>query len=267
MREVARRLGATRAGHAGTLDPAAVGLLILLFGEATKIADWLVGCDKEYLARVRLGRATDTCDAEGRLIAEALVPPGALDPVFIEQSLARYRGEVLQEPPAFSALKRGGRTLMDLARAGEPVSVEPRPVICHALELLGVEGQDIRLRLHVGRGYYVRALARDLGHTLGVPAHLAWLRRTKVGPFLVEEACGPDAASPARLLSIPAALPGTPRVSLNPAEARLVAQGRPVPAAPGAGDRAVLLDEEGIPRALAVRDGLVWKVHRGLNLG
>ena len=178
-------LGAKKAGHAGTLDPLASGLLVLLFGEATKVAGPLLDEDKEYLATVRLGVKTRTGDAEGEVIGtkDSRISEAQLAP-----ALARFVGEIEQVPPMYSALKRAGVPLYALARRGESVERPARRVRISEIENLGFTAPDLRLRVRCSKGTYIRALAEDIGDALGSYAHLAALRRTASGQFRVEEA-------------------------------------------------------------------------------
>ena len=185
---VRRVLDLRRAGHTGTLDPFATGVLVVCLGRATRLARFLAEGDKLYEAEVHLGFATSTDDLEG----EPLGPPGQPD-VSREAVLAacaRLVGPQLQRPPAFSAKRVGGRRAYDLARAGRPTQPDPVPVIVHALEVLVFEGSRLEIRVRCSPGTYVRAIARDLGEALGTGAHLAALRRTESGGF------GLDAALP-----------------------------------------------------------------------
>jgi tRNA pseudouridine55 synthase len=195
-----RRVLDTRAvGHAGTLDPAATGVLVVVVGEGTKLTPYLSAEDKSYETTVSFGKATDTLDAEGTVVAEAPIPPPlardlaalatrnqAEGPVAAALAAERTRRE--QVPPAFSAIKVAGRPAYRQARQGEPVDLAPRPVEIHALDVISADATALTLRLVVSKGYYVRALARDLGSALGVPAHLSMLRRTRSGGFALEEA-------------------------------------------------------------------------------
>ncbi|MBN2197129.1 MAG: tRNA pseudouridine(55) synthase TruB [Polyangiaceae bacterium] len=183
-------------GHAGTLDPMATGVLLILIGEATKLSSYLTLEDKRYAAEVSLGRSTDTWDAEGSTTASIVLDQGWLDPAALATALAAERARTAQVPPVFSAIKVGGRAAHRLSRAGRPPDLEPRPVAIRNLRLLHGTDATLALELVVSKGYYVRSLARDLGERLGVPAHLSQLRRLASGPFTCAEAVPwpPDAA-------------------------------------------------------------------------
>lgn len=183
-----RRAFATRSvGHAGTLDPMATGVLLLLVDEATKLSPFLTLDDKRYLAEIRLGADTDSLDADGIVLAEAPIPAGLTDAA-VRAALAPMVGEVEQEAPAVSAIKVEGRALHERFRRGEAVRGPVRRVVLHGAEVLEVGPATIRLEVHCGKGYYVRSLARDLARALGTVGHLAALRRTASGPFRVEGA-------------------------------------------------------------------------------
>lgn len=202
----ARRLYRTRAiGHAGTLDPMASGVLVLLFGEGTKLSNYLTLQSKRYTARVKLGRSTTTDDACGEVLEERALPPGAVTQQALDAALAAERARREQVPPPVSAIKVAGERAHRLARAGRPPELEPRPVAVHELTLTAFDGEDIELQLHVSKGYFVRALARDLGQRLGYPAHLSALRRTASGAFDISEAQAWPAAEPLPLLPVAAA--------------------------------------------------------------
>lgn len=263
--DVQRRLGVGKAGHAGTLDPAASGLLVVLLEEGTKLSVWATGCDKRYVATIQFGVATDTLDREGAVTEEVVVPAGWLTWERVEAALPALVGDVQQVPPIYAAIKRDGRSLMSRARAGEPVEVEARAVTCHALDLLDLDAGAgrCRLRVHCGKGYYVRSLARDLGAELGLPAHLAALRRTQVGAWRVEEAVEVTAVSAERVVPLGRALPGVAIEVLDAAGAEAVGYGRQVPATVD-GARAILVDMAGAALAMAERthEGR-WRVARG----
>jgi tRNA pseudouridine55 synthase len=183
---VRRMFGAQKAGHAGTLDPLATGVLPIALGEATKTVPYAVDGLKEYQFTVRWGVETDTDDAEGCPVATSDARPGR---AAIEALLPRFTGEVLQTPPVFSAVKIAGERAYDLARAGEAVELEPRPVQIDALEVVDCPDPDTTIfAAECGRGTYVRALARDMGRALGCYGHVTALRRLRVASFTVAEA-------------------------------------------------------------------------------
>ena len=183
LQAVKRLLNADKAGHAGTLDPLASGLLPLLFGEATKFAQFGLDSIKEYLAEVRLGVSTDTGDAEGQVLEKL---PVNVDETGLAQVLARFRGAIEQVPPMYSALKHEGQPLYALARAGQTVERAARQVTVHELDLLQRAGDVLHLRIRCSKGTYVRQLAIDIGLALGTVAHLAALRRTAVAGFRLD---------------------------------------------------------------------------------
>jgi len=182
---VKRLFGAKKAGHAGTLDPLASGCLPIAFGEATKTVPYIMDGRKTYRFTVRFGIETDTDDAEGKAVATSDLRPSDAD---IVAALDAFRGEILQVPPAYSALKIGGERAYDLAREGEVVELKARPVTIFSLELVERPDADHAvLEAKCGKGTYVRAIARDLGRALGSCGHVSALRRTSVGPFLEED--------------------------------------------------------------------------------
>jgi len=181
LQRVRHLFGASKAGHTGSLDPMATGLLPVCFGEATKIAGFLLGSRKAYDAEVRLGVTTTTDDAEGDVVATRPVP--VADDAEIEAALATLRGRIVQTPPVYSAIKQGGVALYKRARRGEDVDVPSREVQIDRLDLIERAGDRLRLHVECGSGTYVRSLARDLGARLGCGAHLAGLRRVWVEPF------------------------------------------------------------------------------------
>ena len=248
VQRVRRLLRAEKAGHTGTLDPAATGVLAVCLDDAVKIQQWLVEGDKQYEATVAFGVATDTEDAQGEVLARG--DPAGIDPAALREALSGFLGEIEQVPPMYSAVRVGGRRLHEAARAGEEVARAPRRVRVHALDLVAMEPLRegiLQARIHVscGKGTYVRTLAADLGRALGVPAHLAALRRTRAGPFGIDgalplgevEALGREGPGPlrARLVSPADALAFLPTERLSRAEARDLAHGKAV-ARPGAAD-------------------------------
>jgi len=215
-----------KVGHAGTLDPFATGVLVALVGDATRLSDLAMRLPKTYAATVAFGKETDTLDPEGEVVAER--DPGAA-PADLHAVAARFVGEIEQVPPAYSALKIGGRRAYKLARGGAPVEPAARSVRVHAIDVREVVWPEVRLRVVCGAGFYVRAFARDLGREIGLPAHLATLRRTHVGPFT--EGHAPEDVAWDRLVPseriVEAA--GLAWIDLPPADARAFAAGGAVP--------------------------------------
>lgn len=248
----------TRVGHTGTLDPLATGLLILCVGAATRLARFLAGLDKEYLATIRLGVATDTYDADGTVLEQHPVPElSEARLIEVLEPLAGRRGMV---PPPFSAKKRGGERLYRAARRGAPVAVEPVEVTIHKLELAGFGGETVDLRVHCSAGTYVRALAHELGQALGCGGHLLALRRTRVGEFQDSQATalGPLEAGlrggqiDRYLLPPEAAMPQLPELTLDGEALKKVTHGGDIEA-PARG----ALPPNGLVRLLAGAGELV----------
>ncbi|MCE8042606.1 tRNA pseudouridine(55) synthase TruB [Halomonas daqingensis] len=181
LQRVRRLLQAQKAGHTGTLDPMATGLLPVCLGEATKFSAHLLEADKVYRTRVQLGAVTDTGDAEGEVIERCAVP--SLTAADVERVLERFRGEIEQTPPMYSALKHQGRKLYELAREGKSVERAVRRVTVYDARLLAFEGDAFELEVRVSKGTYVRTLAEDIGRALGSGAHITALRRLGTGPF------------------------------------------------------------------------------------
>ena len=234
-----RLLKTSRIGHTGTLDPLATGLLVLLVGPATRLAQFLAGDGKEYIADVRLGVATPTYDAQS--LAEGVRCPTPdiryPRPAELDAVLDRFRGSFLQTPPAYSAKKVAGVAAYEKARRNQPLDLKPVEVTVHQLERLPVPDTDrtlVRLRVAASAGFYVRSLAHDLGQALGCGAHLEALRRTRAGGFAVENAApldvlqaeGADAA--ARMLSVNTLLAAFPAVTLTSEGLRRAANGNPL---------------------------------------
>ena len=190
IRKLRRALGVRRMGHTGSLDPIATGVLVVCVGNSTRIVDMLMAAEKEYLAKVRFGAATDTYDSEGEIVHTG-EPPSDLSSA-VEEFLPRYRGKIMQSPPPYSAAKKDGIPLYKLARRGELVEVPPREVEVRELELLEIDGAEARMRIVCGKGTYVRAIANDLGRDLGCGAHLVGLVRSRNGVFRVEDALEVD---------------------------------------------------------------------------
>lgn len=237
LQRARRLLNAAKAGHTGTLDPMATGLLPLTFGEATKFSQMLLDADKTYEAVVQLGVETDSGDAEGKVLATR---PVTVDRAALEAALARFRGEIEQVPPMYSALKRDGKALYEYARAGIELEREARRVTIHALDLLDFDGERFALRVHCSKGTYIRSLAMDIGAALGCGAHLAALRRTAIGGFDLAgavtlealEAAG-EGGRDALLAPVDALVADFPVLKLDEEAARALLQGRTL-ALPGA---------------------------------
>ena len=225
-------LNAAKAGHTGTLDPMATGLLPLCFGEATKFAGTLLNADKRYEAAIRLGVRTNTGDAEGQELERR---PVAVTRGQAEAVLARFTGDILQVPPMHSALKRDGRPLYEYARKGIEVERQPRPVSIHSLKLASFDGEVLEVAVDCSKGTYIRTLAEDIGAALDCGAHLAALRRTRIGPLRLEsavtletlEASAPGARE-ALLRPLDDLLAVLPRVALDAAAAARFAKGQSV---------------------------------------
>jgi tRNA pseudouridine55 synthase len=247
-------LKAQKAGHAGTLDPAATGVLALAFGEATKTVAVLTDALKCYRFEVTFGTETSTDDAEGEVLASSDQRPSTED---IAEALAAFRGEILQVPPQVSAVKVDGARAYDLAREGEVFELAARPLWVESLELIERPDADhVVLEMVCGKGGYVRAIARDLGRALGTLAHVHWLRRTWSGPFDAEDGLtwedilrlGEEGTLEERLLPIEAALADMPKVEATADGARRIKLGNP-----GA--------------VFDIAEGEVWAAHQGQALG
>jgi tRNA pseudouridine55 synthase len=269
----ARRLAGkgVKVGHAGTLDPAATGVLPVALGRATRLIEHLADARKGYRGLVRLGITTTTDDAEGEVIATAQLPP--LSDEQVEAAAAALRGEVMQAPPIYSALHHEGKRLYELARAGQQVELAPRPVSVYSLTWAWAAPDTLRIEVECGKGTYIRSLARDLGAALGCGAHLASLERTFVGPFALADAVALDElmAEPSRLpgLLLPpeTAVIGWPVLTLHADDARRVRNGLPVSLAGPPGEshdeakplRARAHGPDGALLALMRRDGELWR--------
>ncbi|ART63560.1 tRNA pseudouridine(55) synthase TruB [Kushneria marisflavi] len=233
LQQVRRLFQAQKAGHTGTLDPMATGLLPICLGEATKFSSWLLDADKRYLADVRLGAVTDTGDREGAILKECAVP--SLSDGDIESALSGFLGEIDQVPPMYSALKHQGRPLYEHARAGREIARAPRRVSIYDIALTSRYAQGFSLDVSVSKGTYIRTLAEDLGEWLGCGAHLEGLRRLRTGPFddsnmLDIEALESmsDEQRLERLLPVDALISHLPALSTDDDGARRILQGQPI---------------------------------------
>jgi len=230
---VKRTLGVRKAGHAGTLDPMATGLLIVGLGKATRLLGYLSGDDKQYEATIRLGQATTSDDAEGEPLAEPVDATGLSDQV-IADAIDHYRGAIDQVPSAVSAIKVAGQRAYALVRSGQAVDLPARPV---RIDRFVVEGRtdtagwvDLAVRIDCSTGTYIRALARDLGRDLGVGGHITQLRRIRVGQFEVANAVGLDDVTPTAVGDLATlARAVAPSVEVDPATARAVTFGQGIP--------------------------------------
>ncbi|MBN9683400.1 MULTISPECIES: tRNA pseudouridine(55) synthase TruB [unclassified Corallococcus] len=269
VRQVRGLLKVKKAGHTGTLDPMATGVLPVCLGEATKVAGIITEGDKAYDAVVRLGIETDTQDAQGKPTAQAPVPP--LTAALLETVLARFRGTFDQVPPMYSAVKVAGKRLYELARAGEEVERAARTVTVHELVLRDFSADRLTLSVRCTKGFYVRTLAYDLGRALGCGAHLEALRRTMSGPFTLARALPlgelvslSREAVAGRLVSLADALTDLPVVRVNAEEARRVLHGVPVEVAPVPGRVRVLGPDDALLAMAEVVGGRL-RYHRVFN--
>lgn len=290
--EVVRRLRQAlpqreRVGHGGTLDPLAEGVLPILIGQATRLSEFLEGCAKAYRACILLGLRTDTFDIQGQVLDR--VDPSRVTEEAVRVALPAFTGPILQRPPAFSALKRGGQPLYRLARRGEKVETVPRPVVVHKIVLLAWEPPRLFLEVVCGRGTYVRSLAADLGDQLGCGAALEALTRLQVGPFRGEEALGLEQAEaafregrgPSLVTPLDSLFPGWPALRLSAAHLPRALVGAllgpeagtwgrvPAPRReeapflpPPPEDRAVAYGPDGQMVAMLVAEGGFWRPHK-----
>jgi tRNA pseudouridine55 synthase len=260
----------TKVGHGGTLDPLASGVLPIALGEATKVAGRMLDASKEYAFTLRFGEETDTLDGEGKVIATSHVLPTAEQ---VQEILPGFTGEISQVPPAYSALKIGGKAAYARARSGEEVQLKPRDVTIGELRLISQSGNEASLIAKVSKGTYIRSLARDIAQALGTVGHVSYLRRTRAGPFGLDKAVSLDfltEIAKARqltraVLPLEAALDDIPALPVTPDQAQLLRHGQKLvgfPAQPGL----CMATLEGTPVALveASADGL--RVVRGFNL-
>jgi tRNA pseudouridine55 synthase len=266
---VRRGTGVKKVGHAGTLDPAAAGVLVLCLGPATRLSEYLMGSPKTYVARVHFGVETDTYDAEGAVTAQDSRPVTRAE---IEAALPRFRGEIAQVPPMHSAIKQGGRKLYDLARAGQTVERVARAVTISRLALAAWEPPVAVLEIDCSPGTYIRSLAHDLGQAVGVGAHLAALERTASGSFTAANAVPWEAFRAAmeagtwaeHLIAPDRALAAYPALHLDAEGTVAVLSGRAVVAPPGTAGHSLARAYDADGRFIAVleRRGPSWKPHK-----
>ena len=260
----------TKVGHGGTLDPLASGVLPIALGEATKLAGRMLDATKSYDFTVQFGEETDTLDAEGEIVATSDVRPTLEQ---IEAVLPSFTGAIEQVPPTYSALKIGGKAAYARARAGEEVELKPRQVAILELRLLEATSNEAAISSSVSKGTYIRSLARDIAHALGTVGHVSYLRRTRAGPFGIEQAVSLDfleETAKARqltrmVLPLEAALDDIPALSVSPDQAQLLRHGQRLsgfPEMPGL--QLATLEDTPVALVEAAADGL--RVVRGFNL-
>lgn len=228
---IKRILGARKAGHAGTLDPLATGILLVCLNEATKVTRFLMDMEKEYMARVKLGERTDTCDSQGTMIERRDVP--RLGRTEIENCASTFRGKIMQRPPMYSAIKIGGKTLHRLARKGIEIERPERRVEIYDIRVLGVELPYFDLLVSCSRGTYIRTLCDDMGTMLGTGAHLSALERTGIGIFSAKDSVTLEQLSTGEVAagkgnsfcSIDSALSRLPEIIFDESEGRLIRNG------------------------------------------
>ena len=228
---VRRVAGLRRVGHTGTLDPLATGVLVVCLGRATRLVEYVVGRPKTYEAVVRLGQSTNTYDSDGEVTVERPLPE-TLSFELLEQALDRFRGDIAQVPPMYSAIKKNGQPLYKLARQGIEIERPPRQVTIYELSILAWEGEQLSLSITCSAGTYIRSIAHDLGELLGCGGHLTALRRTAVGLFTTENGVPLDDLTPenvARHLA-PAemAVDHMPRIDLDEVRMGDLQHGRPI---------------------------------------
>ena len=251
-----RSLGMRKVGHAGTLDPMAIGVLPILLGKATRVSEYLMEWDKEYEAVLRLGQDTDTQDATGAVTRER--PVVGITEEAIRAVAAKFIGNLQQVPPMYSALKVEGQPLYKMARAGKTVDRKPRPVTIHQLEVLSVDIPEVSFRVTCSKGTYVRTLCADIGEALGVGAHLRQLCRTRVGPIHIEDSVSPLDVNPEFLLQendrvlwgLDSVLGHLPEVKIDASMRTRALNGAPIP-------QASVSSESMFSQGAGLNDGIV----------
>ena len=260
----------TRVGHGGTLDPLASGVLPIAIGEATKLAGRMLDATKEYEFTIRFGQQTDTLDLEGEIVATSDRRPGAAE---VEAVLQRFTGRIEQVPPAYSALMIDGQRAYERARKGEAVEMKSRSVTVHALRLIEASSEEATLAATVSKGTYIRSLARDIALALGSVGHVTMLRRTRAGPFGLEQAISLDfldEAAKARdltrvVLPLTAGLDDIPALPVTPDEARLLRHGQQLHGNP-AKSGLFLATDDSRPVSLVEVSAGDFTVVRGFNI-
>jgi tRNA pseudouridine55 synthase len=265
VHRVRQGTGIRKVGHAGTLDPRASGLLVLCLGAATRLSEYISASSKCYEAVVRFGAATRTYDGDGEVVRRSTEIPSREQ---VDAALQAFTGEIQQTPPPFSAVKVSGQHAYDLARSGKEVELSPRTVTIHALRVSGYEPPDLAMEIECSAGTYIRSLAHDLGERLGCGAYLGALRRTKAGPFHLDQAVTLDRLEqafldgtwPAFVRPPTEALPGFARLQFDAEQVDRIRLGHSVAATPGSHGLACALDQNGELVAVleATADGLQW---------
>jgi tRNA pseudouridine55 synthase len=258
--KVRHLLGGVKVGHAGTLDPAATGVLPVLIGRGTRIAEYLVEWDKEYRAVLRLGESTDTQDATGTFLARHTTD--SVTSESIHEVVGRFHGPIEQVPPMYSAVKVGGVPLYKSARAGKTIARDARMIVIHSLEVEAIQARDVTLRIVCSKGTYVRTLCADIGEALGVGGHMLALERRRVGPLMIDQALTIDAVVTRQalgclgddLLSLDRALNHLGIVVVNEQTADHVRHGAPVPAAKIIRWEGAAAPESGPHRSVRIHD-------------
>lgn len=231
LQKVKHRFNAKKAGHTGSLDPLATGLLPICLGQATKVSEYFLNSHKKYTTVIRLGETTDTLDSEGQVIESR---PVEVSDEQIQLALEQFRGDIKQVPPMYSALKRGGQPLYKLARKGEIIERSARDMTVHSLQAVRLDQFKVELKVHCSSGFYIRSLADDIGQVLGCGAHVVELRRTDIKSISVDQADTLEAIENAQLqdvlLPIDSLLQDFPKIPISESQALSLIQGRATPA-------------------------------------
>jgi tRNA pseudouridine55 synthase len=272
VKRVRTVLGMQKVGHAGTLDPHATGVLPVLIGKGTKIAQYLLGWDKEYAAVLQLGQMTDTQDAWGAVLEEKSCE--ALSEDDVRSVFMDFHGAIQQVPPMYSAVKVGGQPLYKKARKGQTVERQAKTVVIHDLEIQRVAMPEVNFRVACSKGTYVRTLCADIGDRLGVGGHLKWLQRRRVGPLQLDQAVEMESLTDVSQLdrawwSLDRVLEGFPVVEVNGDDARKALHGNAIPwnRVEWAGEKARLtIPGEGIRVRVKSKDGFLLALGKGPSL-
>ena len=264
VNQVERLIKPEKAGHAGTLDPLATGVLVVCVGPATRLIEYVQRLPKRYLGTFLLGRRSATEDIEGEV--EELVAPPQPTREQLAAALPQFLGRIMQQPPAFSALKVAGKRAYDLARRGEEVNLAPRPIDVFSLEITNYAYPELQLDIRCGSGTYVRSLGRDLARAVGTEAVMSALIRTEIGAFTVATAVAPYTFTRdnlhEHLLPPQSALASLPQVTVSEREIADLRNGKRIPVTADAGTEAALVDAAGRLIALASRAGDAWQPNR-----